>query len=108
MNVHKRLETLLIRLEADLRAMSLWDVQPPGQEALCSELPFSHDTLEFYQWLQWIFLPRTRMLTRNQTALPGSSDIHSMAELYFQTQAKKSAAVLETIKLIDQIFSPGP
>jgi uncharacterized protein YqcC (DUF446 family) len=33
-----------------------WDEVPPSIEALSSVEPFSVDTLDFEQWLQWIFL----------------------------------------------------
>lgn len=107
MKTHDPLEPLLKQIESNLRSMGLWDFQAPSEEALCSEAPFSHDTLEFYQWLQWIFLPRTRMLSRNHAPLPTQSDIHSMAELYFQTQSIGATDLLMTIKSIDSYFTSG-
>lgn len=105
MHRHDQLEPLLAQLETELRNLGLWDIENPGQEALCSEVAFSHDTLKFHQWLQWIFIPRTRMLIRNRVALPTQSDIHSMAELYFQTQTIEATRVLVLLKSIDLVFS---
>ena len=47
----------LIDLEAALRQLDLWSDTPPSQEALSSEQPFAMDSLEFEEWLQFIFLP---------------------------------------------------
>ena len=47
----------LIDLEAALRQLNLWSDEAPSQEALSSEQPFAMDSLEFEEWLQFIFLP---------------------------------------------------
>ena len=47
----------LIDLEAALRQLDLWSDESPSQEALSSEQPFAMDSLEFEEWLQFIFLP---------------------------------------------------
>ena len=105
MDIHQQLEPLLTQIENDLRELGLWDIAPPSQEALDSQLPFSHDTLEFYQWLQWILLPRTRMLVRNRANLPTQSDIHPMAELYFDTRNMKARELLLALKSFDRSLS---
>ena len=48
----------LIDLEAGLRQLDLWSDEPPTAEALESEQPFAMDSLEFEEWLQFIFLRR--------------------------------------------------
>jgi uncharacterized protein YqcC (DUF446 family) len=108
MTIHEQLTPILNQIEDHLRALGLWDLTAPDQQALNSQLPFSHDTLEFYQWIQWIFIPRTRMLIRNEAELPRQSDIHSMAELYFQTSNIDAPDLLLAIKSFDRLLISQP
>ncbi|MEZ5436402.1 MAG: YqcC family protein [Pseudomonadales bacterium] len=43
--------------------------------------PFAVDTLDFHQWLQFIFLPRMRDLIDTRSTLPMQSNITAMAEV---------------------------
>ena len=60
----------LIDLEAALRQLNLWSDEPPSQEALSSEQPFAMDSLEFEEWLQFIFLPTIYEVLDSGSALP--------------------------------------
>ena len=73
----------LVLIERELRLQGWWDAESPGAEALSSVEPFSVDTLEFEQWLQWIFLPRMKMILEQDLPLPNASGIQEMAELVF-------------------------
>ena len=46
----------------------------------------SVDTLEFEQWLQWIFLPRMKMILEQDLPLPNASGIQEMAEMVFASR----------------------
>ncbi|WP_339451882.1 YqcC family protein [Pseudomonas sp. EA_5y_Pfl2_R50] len=73
----------LLLIERELRTQGWWDEAPPSAEALSSVEPFSVDTLDFEQWLQWIFLPRMKMLLEQDLPLPKVSGIQEMAEMVF-------------------------
>ena len=60
----------LIDLEAALRQLDLWSDESPSQEALSSEQPFAMDSLEFEEWLQFIFLPTLYEVLASGGALP--------------------------------------
>ena len=70
----------LIDLEAELRQLDLWSDTPPAAEALVSEQPFAMDTLEFEEWLQFIFLPTIYEVLEDRAALPAQCAIAPMAE----------------------------
>lgn len=70
----------LNQLEAELRAIDLWEAQPPSPEALSSTIPFMYDTLRLEQWLQWVFVPRLHALLDADAALPGNCSVHPLAE----------------------------
>ena len=61
---------LLVELENELRALGWWESQAPAAQALQSQQPFCVDTLEFSQWLQWVFIPRMQSIVLTQQPLP--------------------------------------
>ncbi|WP_454565684.1 YqcC family protein [Pseudomonas sp. AIG] len=73
----------LLLIERELRTQGWWDEVQPSAEALSSVEPFSVDTLDFEQWLQWIFLPRMKMILEQDLPLPNASGIQEMAEMVF-------------------------
>jgi len=72
----KSINELLVALERALRSQNQWQTDPPSSLALASKLPFCYDTLEFNQWLQWIFLPRLKLLIKTDADLPRESAIY--------------------------------
>ena len=73
----------LLLIERELRVQGWGDDVPPSIEALSSVEPFSVDTLDFEQWLQWIFLPRMKTILEQDLPLPNASGIQEMAEMVF-------------------------
>ena len=76
----------LLLIERELRTQGWWDEIQPSAEALSSVEPFSVDTLDFEQWLQWIFLPRMKMILEQDLPLPNASGIQEMAEMVFASR----------------------
>ena len=99
-----RIASLLIDLEASLRMSGLWAQQPPSGQALASPEPFCVDTLEFPQWLQFVFLPRMSALIGAGSPLPSRSGIAEMAEFCF---AGKHAAMVALLREIDRVIGEG-
>ncbi|ROM23230.1 pseudouridine synthase [Pseudomonas protegens] len=81
-----RIAEQLLLIERELRVQGLWGDAVPSAEALASTQPFAVDTLEFEQWLQWIFLPRMKMILEQDLPLPNASGIQEMAEMVFSTR----------------------
>lgn len=71
---HEYLLDLLQYLEQTLQDLQLWQLTKPSDEALASTDPFAIDTLEFEQWLQWLFIPQMQQLIARDS-LPASCDI---------------------------------
>jgi uncharacterized protein YqcC (DUF446 family) len=67
-------------LEAELRRMQLWELEPPSETQLASTQPFCFDTLAFSQWLQWLLIPRMRRIFAGEGDLPTQSAIWPYAE----------------------------
>jgi uncharacterized protein YqcC (DUF446 family) len=111
METLQSLELLLRDIEHELCELDLWEHIPPPAESLMSGVPFCYDTLQFPQWLQWVFIPRCTQIIRNQASMPVSSDIRPMAELYLAEMQIDAPGLLECMERFDDMItrwnSPG-
>lgn len=96
---------LLIDLEAGLRQLDLWSDVSPSQEALTSEQPFAMDSLEFEEWLQFIFLPTIYDVLESDGALPERCAIAPMAEETVGKKALPTKSLISTLKELDQLIT---
>jgi len=97
----------LLLIECELRAQGWWQEEAPSAEALASPEPFCVDTLAFEQWLQWIFLPRMKVLLETGAALPSVSGIQAMAEMVYQ-QPGVARRLLELLGEFDRLLTRTP
>lgn len=104
-DIHKTLAESLFELERELRALDLWDSRKPAPEALASTQPFAVDTLEFYQWLQFIFIPRLFRLVEYRTSLPASCSVAPMAEEFFRPREEDGREVIRVLEKIDRLIT---
>lgn len=100
-NRHEEIDSLMQALEAELRKQGLWAGMPPPPQAMSSVMPFMYDTLHLHEWLQWIFIPRTRALMEAGRALPGNCHIHPLAEHELAKLNIDSGVLLGIILRID-------
>ena len=84
--------------------MGCWQAEPPAPEALRSEQPFAIDTLNFAQWLQFIFIPRMQFLLDQQQDLPRASGIAPMAEEYFSGLQLPVEGLLTALQTMDALL----
>lgn len=101
---HEVAEHLLL-IERELRSLGWWSDLPPSDEALSSVEPFSVDTLEFEQWLQWIFLPRMKLILENDLPLPNASGILEMAEMVYATRQRETRVLQQLLAQFDRLIS---
>jgi len=101
---HARLADILLLLETEMRREGLWESRTPSDEALSSVIPFAHDTLEFTQWLQWIFIPKNIEILESGKPLPGASDIAPLAEYRFEEIKENTGQMLALIKQFDELI----
>jgi uncharacterized protein YqcC (DUF446 family) len=95
----------LIDLEAELRQLDLWSDKPPADEALVSDQPFAMDTLEFEEWLQFIFLPTIYDLLAESAALPAQCAVAPMAEEVLGRRALPIDSLVTTLKALDALIT---
>ena len=94
----------LLLIERELRLAGWWDEVSPDAEALSSVEPFSVDTLDFHQWLQWIFLARMKQILEQNLPLPNASGILEMAEMVYADRPQQSLGLRSALKKFDQLI----
>ncbi|WP_299977298.1 YqcC family protein [uncultured Pseudoteredinibacter sp.] len=102
LNQAEQMAVLLIDLEAALRKTGQWQSTAPSAEALASTQPFCVDTLDFCQWLQFIFIPRIQFMLEQKIELPTVSGIAAMAEEVYKADRHVLNSVVPTLNKIDQ------
>ena len=100
MSEPQQIRALLVEIRGELRRLDLWEPAPPSPQQLSSTAPFCFDTLEFPQWLQWIFLPRTQAVLDAGGSPPAASNIAPMAAWYVEQSELEGAARL--VRLIER------
>lgn len=95
----------LQRLEIVMKRLEVWWDEPPAEEALQSTQPFCVDTLEFTQWLQFIFLPRMWVLVEAGRPLPQVSGMAPMAEEHFRSLPESGRELIDELARMDDLLS---
>lgn len=103
-NRHHALAEYLLRIEQEMRRLDLWHTEVPDPDALQSIQPFCFDTLDFTQWLQFIFLPRMKVIVEHGLTLPSSCDIAPMAEECFKQVPENTEALLTLLVECDRVI----
>ncbi|MEH3022213.1 MAG: YqcC family protein [Pseudomonas oryzihabitans] len=94
----------LLEIERELRLLGWWSAHAPSDQALGSREPFCVDTLSFAEWLQWIFLPRMKLLIESDGALPLRSGIRPMAEMVYQGNLDPVLPLLASLAEFDRLI----
>lgn len=103
-DIPNRIADVLLEVEATLRTNGKWDEISPDSDALASKQPFCMDTLEFEQWLQWIFLPRMKTTLEQTKPLPAKSSIFVYAHECLQKNDPSTGSLLKLIKTFDDLI----
>lgn len=92
-------------IERELRRLDAWESSAPSADRLASDVPFAHDTLEFTQWVQWIFIPRFRAVLEGNHPLPTACAISPVAEDALEKLAGDTAALFDAFRALDHMIS---
>jgi len=93
---------LILELEKSLREHGVWSDHSPSVEAMMSVEPFSCDTMDLTQWLQWIFIPKMKALIESDASLPSNSNIAAYAEEAFKGESTHCTGVIPVIRRLDE------
>ncbi len=101
MDRYQHIKQLLLQLETEMRAQSLWAQEQPPADALQSTEPFCVDRLSFFQWVQWVMIPRFNDLIAQQHPLPQNCAIAPMAEEALKLEQADSQELLRLFRELD-------
>ena len=105
MNQHQQLADILLQIEQQMQQLQLWQKESPSAAALASQQPFAVDTLSFFEWCQWIMLPRFRQMISAESALPANCNIAPMAETVMQQDGINKPDLLNLFHQLDQTLN---
>ena len=95
----------LLLIERELRLLGWWSEQMPAAERLASVEPFCVDTLALEEWLQWIFLPRMKVLIEQELELPSVSGVRAMAEVVYREEPVENRRLVELLGEFDRLIN---
>ncbi len=105
MNIEQCIIEKLRHIEDEMKARSLWQALPPDPEAFESVEPFSIDTMEALEWLQWVLIPRLYALMEQGATLPSNFVITPyFDEVYKQDEEGRYIVLLEHLRELDGFF----
>ena len=81
MSQHDSVRAQLHAIEALMRQHQLWQDNAPQPDAFASTQPFCLDTLDPFEWLQWVLIPRMHALLEGGHALPASFAVSPYYEM---------------------------
>jgi dTDP-4-dehydrorhamnose 3,5-epimerase len=103
---HEQVELTLWSLQQAMSSTGHWSDIGISAEALASQQPFCLDTMNFSQWLQFVFIPNMQALIDAKQVLPSlakGQGIEPMAtEFYKNTTADQ--AVIAVIRQLDDLL----
>ncbi|MCM2679117.1 YqcC family protein [Echinimonas agarilytica] len=97
----QKFAVLLEQLQIELEQLGMWQDTPPSPVALASQAPFCVDTLRLEQWLQFIFIPRIRILLDSKADLPNTMTILPLAEEVYKNKRLECSGLLNVLGQID-------
>ena len=104
MTKHNALAAILDDLQTEMENQGLWSTHPPDPKAFESQTPFFADTMDFSQWLQWVFVARFRAMMDAGAPLPGSCDVAPMAEEALKEMEQDMTEIISLLKAFDEHF----
>ena len=101
---YQQLADILLALETVMRQQGLWSSERPPASALASTEPFCIDTLDFNQWLQFVFVERLKIMIEAQTPLPENSGIVAIAEEFYRGAGFDAAPIIQVLADFDRLI----
>lgn len=97
----------LKNLELAMFRLGLWSQTAPTPERLQSREPFCIDTLDFSEWLQWVFIPKLQEVIEvgQFHGLPNQSNIAGMGEEVYKERSEELREILVILQEIDKLLN---
>lgn len=99
-STENQVRQILHDIEQAMRQLDLWSEVPPEAEAFESVEPFSVDTMNAEQWLQWVLVPRMFALLAAEANLPTRFAITP----YFEVALPDASRLLAELQRLDDLL----
>ncbi|WP_300273212.1 YqcC family protein [Halomonas sp.] len=103
MMVHDELDQALRRLEATMKAASLWRMERPEPEAFDSQQPFCVDTMALPQWLRFVFIVRLDALVARRAPMPARCEVAPILDTYLAEEGVRASDRLLLRQAMEEI-----
>lgn len=104
MTTHHHVRQQLFSLEALLNEQGIWQSSAPATSAFESTEPFCLDTMEPFEWLQWVLIPRLHALLDSGQPLPETFAIAPYYEVALDAGHPARELVLVQLQQLDALF----
>ena len=84
----------LQNLEDELTRHSLWSKDRPSKEAMADTTPFCCESMSFENWLQFIFIPKMKILIATKQALPSHISVAPMAHHVWNALVERHTLII--------------
>lgn len=104
---HQQIAEAVDGIEGQLRQLGVWQAQPPDADRLDFCAAFGADKLTFFEWLQWVLLPRVRAILGGDGEFPDHSEVgvYAVRELDGYRGAE---SLMSRLCEFDQLFTETP
>lgn len=92
-DLYSKVERKISGIEAEMKRIGYWSLEPPPDEAYSFQKAFAMDTMAFSQWLQFIFIPRVRSIIELKGDFPSESMVAAQAAREFEGDENASDLV---------------
>jgi uncharacterized protein YqcC (DUF446 family) len=75
---------------AEMKAVGIWDIERPTEEAFENMGAFGLNTMALEQWLRWVFIPTIEQRLESGGPWPDSSSVGTVAIRNFDGQHELS------------------
>ncbi len=90
---HPTAKAAIDTIEAEMRSIGFWQIEPLRAEQYDFHAAFAMDTLAYSQWLQFIFIPRVNSIIAERGEFPASSSVGTQAAREFDGVPEASRLV---------------
>ncbi len=103
----EQIELALKEIELVMRKLNIWSdgKNRPDDSAFLSQSPFFLDTMNFEQWLEFVFVPRFYSLIESDSKLPENVVIHTYAQEFYRGRWQEYKELIQILMKFDKLFA---
>lgn len=102
-DLYSEVERKISEIEAEMKRIGYWSLEPLPEGAYEFQQAFAMDTMAFSQWLQFILIPRVRLIIEQKGDFPSDSMVGVQAVREFDGDSKASSLVT-LLSEFDELF----